>query len=325
MKRSRLGIIIFVSTHLIAVLSLISSAPAKPFLYWSSFNEVNRAPLDGGPVEVILTDPGIVFGGVALDEPNQQLYTSDAGTCCGTAPSGSGLSVGNLDGSAKQLIVGNTEPTDVEIDLVSEKIYWSDAGSSNRAIRRANLDGTNVNTILSFGNFDLVEGLAIDPDSERVFYTLSDEIRVVDFDGGNDGVFLSLPSGSSPFDVEIDLNAGMLYWNETSAERIARTQLNAGGPVEDIISPGSGMTVNNGMYFDVPTQKVYFSTDDGELMRVNSDGTGLTTLLADPAGANYIGGVVNVIPEPNSLHLSIFCCVLLMCFACNRGVSFFGK
>jgi hypothetical protein len=158
---------------------------AAGHIYWDDLDKVRRATLDGSNVTTVVgiaplaTNSYTHATGLALDFVNRQIYASaftgriQRSNFDGTnrqlfPPRPAGLegialdvihshlylvdwqrgTIGRtaLDGTGyQQLVAGTSGAEHVELDLVNGKMYWGDGGG----IRRANLDGTNVETVVS--------------------------------------------------------------------------------------------------------------------------------------------------------------------------------
>jgi YD repeat-containing protein len=110
-------------------------------IYFSDFpNErVRSANLDGSDVQTFISTTGDSAYGLAVDSRSGTVYYTllVAGT----------LRRRNFDGTGDTLILsGLTSPQAVSLDLVAEKLYWTESGST---IKRANLDGSSTETILT--------------------------------------------------------------------------------------------------------------------------------------------------------------------------------
>ncbi|HJQ79388.1 MAG TPA: hypothetical protein VJ828_05505, partial [Lacipirellulaceae bacterium] len=75
----------------------------------------------------------------------------------------------NFSGSNSRAIISSqpTSPESIAIDPVERKVYWTLDGTVNQ-IRRANLDGTNVETVLDNGDGPNV--IAIDIPRRKMYF-----------------------------------------------------------------------------------------------------------------------------------------------------------
>ena len=292
---------------------LLSSAARADMIYYSdtgqlsanrSVNHIVRVNTDGTGAQTILTATGTAFGGIAFDQSAGYLYSGDTSSLFRT----------NLDGSNRVNLTSSRGNTgDVELDLAGGKIYWTVAGAVPTEVFRANLDGSGVELILS-RNTTNFEGLAIDHTSGKLFYAVGDIIGVSNLDGTGQTVLKTLPTGSSPHDVEIDTAAMKLYWNQDSpgnvANRLLRsTNLDGTGTITDILAAGASNRFPNGINFDSVNQALYYTSSSNTagpfgMFRVNPDGTGNRLIVNDGNGINYMEVLhTSAVPEPGPLAL----------------------
>src|SRR5688572_9288736 len=106
----------------------------------------------------------------------------------------------------------------------SNKVYWTEVGQSVTRIRRADLNGSNVQTLLfdpvggGTGNADLLFPTSITMDSAGgKFYYVDfsrDRVSRANIDGTSNEVLIQLPSSSSPRAVTVDPLGGFLYFSD---------------------------------------------------------------------------------------------------------------
>lgn len=173
-------------------------------LYWvSAWGYIGRSDLDGSNPETLITGLSAPQD-LELDVANGKMYFGDLGS--------SELKRANLDGTGIETLVVNVDAASVEIDPVALKVYWADqtndyigwanldgsdsalliGGLFNPAgmaiepgagklywtesltVRRADLDGTNVETVVT--GLNLARGVAFD---------LRDEVMSDGFESGD--------------------------------------------------------------------------------------------------------------------------------------------
>jgi probable HAF family extracellular repeat protein len=251
-----------------------------------SNSKIKRAKLDGTDVQTILSSPASRnFGGIAFDLANGQLYSGD----------GSTLFRVNLDGSGRTLLESGTSVTDVELDLVHGKVYWSD-NSSDR-INRANLDGSSFETIRTLSSVDNVEGLAVNPTGGKLYLAFGSnpaiyQIRMMNLDGTGWSLFKTLSGPLVALDTELDAVQGWLYWNPNGgAGTIQRTRLSGSGPVETFLTPTNGN--GNGFHFDPFDRDIYYfglrtNVGPSDLCRIPGGSTNIDYLVVEPDRLNYV-------------------------------------
>ena len=114
-------------------------------LYWVDANDDSlfRSGLDGSNKLALVTQANLPTGdhidnpsGIAVTD--SAIYWSDV--------SAHEILKANLDGSGVQLLVSNPSVTAVNLAVTGTNIYWTD---QNGAIKRSNLDGSNVVDVIS--------------------------------------------------------------------------------------------------------------------------------------------------------------------------------
>lgn len=245
----------------------------------------------------------------------------------------------DLDGSNVTSLATGGVPLGIALDIAGGKVYWVD----NNAIRRANLDGTGAEAVLTGLGYSY--GLALDVANGKMYWTEYGPgiVRRANLDGsdvenlvapggqlwgikldldnrkmywveGNgtirranmDGsdVTVLLGSAYSPLDIALDLAAGRIYWTES----------HTGASVYRIryanLSDGSGQTdlVSSGVIsphlMDIDLiNKRLYWTTYGSSSIQRVDLDG-SNLQTIVTGLNVARGIaVHSIPEPVSLLL----------------------
>jgi hypothetical protein len=132
--------------------------PLNQHLYWSDHsgtfsNGIMRAGYDGSSPTGVFGSAIYYPAALAVDPVHRRLYYSD----------GLGTHSVGLDGEGDRLdlpVSGqNAAPVDVALDLAGGKMYASEEGSDT--VRRANLDGTNVEPVLSGAAVEAAEAIAL--------------------------------------------------------------------------------------------------------------------------------------------------------------------
>ena len=104
------------------------------------------AKLDGTEVETFVDlqkFDGSIPPGMALDPVGKHLYFTDRGETYS-------IKRVPLDGGEPELVIGEAvHPRGLVIDLNDRKLYWADSVADQDQIKRADLDGTNVETLLT--------------------------------------------------------------------------------------------------------------------------------------------------------------------------------
>lgn len=149
-------------------------------IYWGDVEgNLSRANLDGsGLQKSFINIPGTEITGVAYNSKTDKIYFYDIWL--------EDLYVANSDGSGATKVIEDVFGYAIFIDEVNDKIYFEDrkGGTSGRVIKRANLDGSGIETFVSLPNTQ-VYGLAIDYDTDKFYWMerTSGTVRRVNFDG----------------------------------------------------------------------------------------------------------------------------------------------
>ena len=172
--------------------------------------------------------------GIAVDVANGHIYWTNMGIP--SADDGSIERV-DLDGRHRRTIVptgGTHTPKQMQLSKPCGKLYWCDR--EGMKVMRCNLDGTDVETLVStgFGDSDRAHarnwcvGIAVDPVRRHFYWTQKGA------DNANEGrIFragLDMPAGDGPsnrsdiellhgglpepIDLELDLVHRMIYWTD---------------------------------------------------------------------------------------------------------------
>ncbi len=136
-------------------------------VYWTNQTgnpKVQRANLDGTNVEDLVAGSGCCTIGLALDVPGGRMYWMD-GYYNGT------LSRAALDGSGVQVIANTSGIANgVALDLVGGKVYWTEYGGGKDFVRRANLDGSAAQVLLSGGSLKTPQGIIVDSAGGKFYF-----------------------------------------------------------------------------------------------------------------------------------------------------------
>ncbi len=167
-----------------------------------------------------------------------------------------------------------------------KKIYWTD--DQAEVIQRSNEDGSNIETVVA--NQPKVRGLDIDTVNGKIYWTAGSEIRRADLDGSNIETLIS-NIFVTHFDIKLDVAAGKMYWSHDNLNNnLMRANLD-----------GSGAEVINSSV----QQPTYLSLDRdngqlyansfllGDVMRMEVDGSGLTTLV-DGTDTGIVGSALDL-------------------------------
>ena len=168
----------------------------------------------------------------------------------------------------------------------TSKLYWTDWGTDK--IQRADLDGSNVEDLVSDAGLNGPDGLALDLSGGKIYWTNvgSNKIQRADLDGSN--VEDLIASGLSvPYGLALDVSGGKMYWTNRQTSKIQRADLD-GTNVEDLLTL-SGLAFPGELALDVSGGKMYWTNPGSDkIQRASLDGSNVedvvTTGLKSPTG-----------------------------------------
>src|SRR5690349_17661809 len=212
------------------------TAVAKRILFLDAAGgRVLSATPDGSDLKTIVAQGGKLPDGLAVDIAAGHLYWTNMGNP--TANDGS-IHRCDLDGRNITTIIppgGTFTPKQLQIEKTSGKLYWCDR--EGMRVMRANLDGSNVETLVDTSEGDSrpgkeirkhCVGIALDVEGGKVYWTQKGPENA-----GDGRIFranLEIPKGQSaanrkdiellyeglpePIDLELDLANRTIYWTD---------------------------------------------------------------------------------------------------------------
>ena len=160
------------------------------------------------------------------------------------------------------------------LDGGTSRMYWLDRGTHR--IQRANLDGSNVESLVTTG-LSTPRELALDVDAGKMYWTdqRTGKIQRANLDGSQveDLVTAGL---AGPAGLALDVAAGRMYWTDQRTGKIQRANLD-GSTVQDLVT---GLGDPQGLALDVAAGTMYW-TDSGtdKIQRANLDGSNVEDLV----------------------------------------------
>lgn len=204
--------------------------PVNAQVYWGlADGAIRRSNLDGSGVVTLVSGTAARAVDIALDFaggwmywanfPDDVIYRADL--------SGGGVTT---------LVTGQFNVSGITLDLAGGKMYWVNQ-TGNGQIRRANLDGTNIETLINSGLTGPID-ITLDITGGRMYWAeyAGARIRRANLDGSN---MQNLATGATnAAGIDLDLAAGKVYWSSATLNKIERANLD-GTSREDVIT-GSG-------------------------------------------------------------------------------------
>ena len=180
-------------------------------------------------------------------------------------------------------------PQGIALDVAAGKMYWTDFVAHK--IQRANLDGSNVETLVDAGSeLRRPQGIALDVAAGKMYWTdaFTDKIQRANLDGSNvqDLVTTGL---DDPNDIALDVAAGKMYWTDMGEDRVIQRANLDGSNVQDLVT--TGLVLPYCIALDVAAGKMYWTNDvarPSKIQRANLDGSQVETLVEQPYGNVYV-------------------------------------
>jgi hypothetical protein len=292
---------------LAAAFVLLAAGTARAqTLYWVETNfpaPLGRSstPLGTGVATLALV-PQTLPEGIAFDESHRRIYWTEA------AYSGARIQRANPDWSLVDAPVrGGSAFRGIALDEAGNAMYWT---SSNQAegsrIRRAALDGSNVEVLLELGPGSNPRGIALDLPAGKMYWADLGLARIerANLDGTAREVVASV---TTPWGVALDPAAGNLYWTNYELGNISRMPL-AGGVATKV---RSGLVNPTYLSLDRNGSMMYWIEADpaGQKLRRSSLASG--GAIEDlPVAVSTYGGIVfspaSIVAAPGAAPVTRF-------------------
>jgi hypothetical protein len=208
------------------------------FLLDPNHGHILRCDADGKNIEVLVRDRNDTPDGIALDVVRRHIYWTNMGSDP-KADSGY-IERSDVDGKNVITVVPKEfthTPKQLKFSAEDQRLYWSDREGMH--VMRANLDGTNVETLVVAGTTEEDRlnpikwgvGIAVDCSSRWIYWTQKGGDNA-----GQGRIFrarIDIPAGQSPqtrndieviysnlpepIDLDIDFARRQLYWSDRGA------------------------------------------------------------------------------------------------------------
>jgi sugar lactone lactonase YvrE len=270
--------VVALSTVLILLIGPAHSLAGVAKLYWTDewTGKIQRANPDGSDLQDLVS--GVFTEAIALDLVGGKMYWPDDG----------GIKEANLDGTDTKLVIAGVSSQGIAIDGAGGKIYWADQGVT--MIRRADLDGNNMENLVDLSGIGPPLAIALDVSSGKIYWTIDGGL--VSIQRANlDGTGLeNLVTGSNFFEgIALDLARNKMYWTDEFNGKIWRANLD-GTEMESMVSFGSP----EGIASDAVDGKIYWTDDEGGgVLQANSDGSNIRVIVTGLSGPGGIALVTN--------------------------------
>jgi len=262
------------------------------FVLELSGDRIHSMNPDGSDRKTIVTDCRLPDG-IAVDVAAGHIYWTNMGVP--NLNDGS-IERADLDGKNRRVIVpkgGTFTPKQIHLEKDAGKLYWCDR--EGMRVMRANLDGSQVETLVETGRGDKERrdqirwcvGITVDPKLKKIYWTQKGP------DNAGLGCIyranIDIPKGESPtnrsdievlfdqlpepIDLELDLENRILYWTDRGdpprGNTVNRTPIDKKAAPEILIThlmEGIGITL------DVPGNRMFVTDFAGSVYSADLDG-----------------------------------------------------
>ncbi len=258
---------------LIAFAALWSAPAHAAKVYWPEYYSagIYRSNPDGSDRELLFQFQRDVLNPkkIAIDLNAGKLYLT-ASRNLSTLPE-EGVYRSNLDGTALEQLVGDIDGAlAIAVDPIGSKVYWSDYATDR--IQRANLDGSNVEDVISTSAGTIV----VDSDAAKLYWYGGNPnwLRRANLDGSGVEELLADVNGR----FALDLQANQIYWIDGTSDVIRRANLD-GSNIEDLVV--GYMKIPQGIALDLDRGKMYWADQSFKIHRADLDGSNVERIV-DP-------------------------------------------
>lgn len=169
----------------------------------------------------------------------------------------------SFHGNNPHAIVSNlpTSPESIAIDRVERKVYWTLDGVNQ--IRRANLDGTNAETVLDNGTG--ANAITIDVPGRKMYFGSDDSLSIhrANLDGTSPQLLTTF-TGDGVTSIAVDSAAGHVYWTVENGADLYRSNLDGtnAGLLIDGPNPNENFGRLESVFLDPLENRLYLNDED---------------------------------------------------------------
>ena len=160
----------------------------------------------------------------------------------------------------------------------TSKLYWTDWGTDK--IQRADLDGSNVEDLVSDAGLDGPDGLSLDLAGGKLYWADSgtNKIQRANLDGS--GIEDLATDQNLPFGLALDVSGGKMYWTNRYPGQIQRANLDGSG-VEELVT--TTVALPGALALDVAGGKMYWTSvvlgGQNKIQRADLNGSNVEDLV----------------------------------------------
>jgi hypothetical protein len=273
--------------------SSAKAATDRLFVLEINAGRIHAMNPDGSDKETIVTNCHLPDG-IVVDAQARHIYWTNMGVP--NLDDGS-IERADLDGSNRRVIVpqGVTHtPKQIHLDKANGKLYWSDR--EGMRVMRANLDGSQVETLVETGRGDTDRrdatrwcvGITIDPKFRKIYWTqkgpdnaglgrlcrASIDIPKGESPGSRSDIEVLFDQLPEPIDLELDLANRVLYWTDRGdpprGNTVNRAPIDKKTAKPEILI--THLMEGIGIALDVPGNRMFVTDFAGSVYSADLDG-----------------------------------------------------
>jgi hypothetical protein len=281
--------------------SIRKGAVGRLFVLELSGAGIHSMSPDGSDRKVIVTNCHLPDG-IVVDVEAGHIYWTNMGSSPST--NDGSIERADIDGNNRRVIVppgGTFTPKQLQLDKENGKLYWCDR--EGMRVMRANLDGSQVETLVETGRGDADRrdqtrwcvGITLDPERKQIYWTQKGP------DNGDRGRLLragiEIPRGETaanrsdievffdhlpePIDLELDRKNRVLYWTDRGdpprGNTVNRASIDAKPQAPEIVL--KHLMEGIGIALDVPGNRMFVTDFAGSVYSARLDGSGELNFL----------------------------------------------
>lgn len=266
-------------------MTTLAGACASPILlYWADNPGIELTNTDTSTRSRLVADAPSASG---IDVAGGQVYWTDV-----TSNEIRRVAIGG--GASKSLVsVGVDDPEDIAVYEPLGKMYWTD--SRTRTISVANLDGSNVQTLINTGS--IPAGITIDRVHGRLYWTeVFRGVLSANLDGSDVRAVVYTGSSSAPVGIAIHYASESIYWTDNRLDTIERASMD--GLNSEVVVKLPNFELPVGIAIDEAEAKLYWTANGpDELQRSNLDGSDLEVVLSGLTDPLYLAIMRSLSPQ----------------------------
>jgi len=283
--------------------------------FTTQYRDMCRVDLDGNNLERLVKYDAATYGNrcreMAVDPANHLVYwatftgSSDSGSICRSDPDFTNIE--KLTDDVYPRTIG------LDLDLTAGKMYWSTVHTAqvqDGAIYRANLDGTNVETVVT--GLVTPRGLELDVEGGKMYWVDGNTgdafdglVQCANLDGT--GVQTLVTGEDEVTGLTVSHEAGKVFWTDIGLNTIRSCNLDGSGI--ETLADAASLGISNdlrGITVDPVHGNVYFNTQAREVCRVGLDGSNPELLFQADSGFGQRFREMNVDPLGGNLYWVVF-------------------